>query len=129
MTEDDLLQDLNRKVDNMQQDINDIQGDVNIISTLNKELNRSELIDLIEAKFGGSDYRRLIWYHADGNKTTGDFSDILDASKSTVRNYLSELNSSGLIIKRGDGRPVRYDKAEITQGLGLKSEIEDELDP
>jgi hypothetical protein len=37
MTDEDTLEEINRKVDELKQDVNDIQGNTNIIATSNKE--------------------------------------------------------------------------------------------
>jgi hypothetical protein len=96
--EDDLLRELNRKVDNMQRDINDIQGDVNILSTLNKERHRGDLINLIEGKFGRSDNKRRVWYYANGERDPEGLSDAADIPIGSVYQCVSDLNREGLLI-------------------------------
>lgn len=126
--DDDLLRELNRKVDNMQRDINDIQGDVNILSTLNKERHRNDLINLIEGKFGRSNNKRRVWYYANGERDPEDLSDAADIPMGSVYQCVSDLNREGLLIKDERDGKVYYDKAEITVDIGLESRLEDEID-
>jgi len=128
MEDDDLLRELNRKVDNLQRDINDIQGDVNILSTLNKERHREDLINLIEGKFGRSTNKRLCWYYADGTTDTEDLAELVGTSQSTIRNNVSDLTQSGLLNKRSRNGTVHYGKAEITTDIGLESDLEEKLE-
>jgi hypothetical protein len=128
MTEDnDLLRELNQKVDNMQRDINDIQGDVNILSTLNKERHRDDLINLIEGKFGRSDNKRRVWYYANGEREPEDISDEADVPIGSVYQCVSDLNREGLLIKDEQDGTVYYDKAEITVDVGLENRLEEEI--
>lgn len=126
--DDDLLRELNRKVDNMQRDINDIQGDVNILSTLNKERHRDDLINLIEGKFGRSDNKRRVWYYANGERDPEGLSDAADIPIGSVYQCVSDLNREGLLIKDERDGTVYYDKAEITVDIGLESRLEDQID-
>lgn len=126
--DDDLLRELNRKVDNMQRDINDIQGDVNILSTLNKERHRDHLMNLIEGKFGRSDNKRRVWYYANGKRDPDGLSDAAGIPIGSVYQCVSDLNREGLLIKDERDASVYYDKAEITVDIGLESRLEDEID-
>lgn len=126
--DDDLLRELNRKVDNMQRDINDIQGDVNILSTLNKERHRDDLINLVEGKFGRSDNKRCVWYYANGERDPDGISEAADIPIGSVYQCVSDLNREGLLIKDKRDGVVYYDKAEITVDIGLESRLEDEID-
>ena len=129
MTEDDdLLRELNQKADDMQSDINDIQGDVNILSTLNKEIHRDKLIDLIKGKFGRSDYKRLCWYYADGSVGVAELAELIDTSESTIRNYVSEMNREGLLRREENDDGVNYNKTEISVDIGLEQEIAEGFD-
>lgn len=126
--EDDLLRELNQKADSMQQDINDIQGDVNILSTLNKEIHRDKLINLIEGKFGTSDAKRLVWYFANGERSPQEIVEMVDMGRSSVYWALNQLNREGLVNKTEVDNTEYYDKAEITLDLGFEQRIEEEFD-
>ncbi|WP_049897044.1 MULTISPECIES: hypothetical protein [unclassified Haloferax] len=126
--DDDLLRELNRKVDNMQRDINDIQGDVNILSTLNKERHRDDLINLIEGKFGRSDNKRRVWYYANGERNPESLSDAADIPIGSVYQCVSDMNREGLLLKDERDGTVYYGKSEITLDIGLESRLEDEID-
>jgi len=126
--DDDLLRELNQKVDSMQRDINDIQGDVNILSTLNKERHREDLMNLIQGKFGRSDNKRRVWYHANGKRNPEDLSDAADIPIGSVYQCVSDLNREGLLIKDERNGTVYYDKAEITVDIGLERHLENEID-
>lgn len=128
MDEDNLLRELNRKVDSMQRDINDIQGDVNILSTLNKERHRDDLINLIEGKLGRSDNKRLCWYFANGERNPEDLSEAADIPIGSVYQCVSDLNRAGLLIKNERNGTVYYEKAEITRDVGLENRIEERFD-
>ncbi|GAB3679656.1 hypothetical protein GCM10028857_01330 [Salinarchaeum chitinilyticum] len=128
MPEDDLLRELNQKVDNLQRDINDIQGDVNILSTLNKERHRDDLMNLIEGKLGKSTNKRLCWYYADGSLDPEGLAEEADIPIGSVYQCVSDLNREGLLIKNERNGTVYYDKAEISVDIGLESRLEDELD-
>lgn len=129
MSEDnDLLRELNRKVENVQRDINDIQGDVNILSTLNKERHRDDLMNLIEGKFGRSDNKRRVWYYANGERDPDRLSEAADIPIGSVYQCVSDLNREGLLIKDEQNGTVYYDKAEITVDIGLESRLEGEIE-
>jgi len=126
--EDDLLHELNRKVDELRRDVNHIQGDTNIMATLNKERHTEDIINLIEGKFGRSDLKRKCWYYADGTTTISDLTELTGSTRSTIENYVSELTRQGVLIKEEEDRNTYYDKADISTGVGLENRIEDRFD-
>jgi len=126
--DNDLLRELNRKVDNMQRDINDIQGDVNILSTLNKERHRDDLINLIEGKFGRSTNKRRVWYYSNGERDPEDLSEEADIPIGSVYQCVSDLNREGLLIKNERDGTVFYEKAEISVDIGLEDRLEDNIE-
>lgn len=126
--EEDLLHDLNRKVNELKRDINHIQGDTNILATLNKEQHTEDIINLIEGKFGRSDLKRKCWYHADGSTTISDLTDLTGSTRSTIENYASKLTRQGVLIKEESDGTTYYDKADISTGVGLEQRIEDRID-
>jgi DNA-binding transcriptional ArsR family regulator len=125
---EDLLQELNRKVDELRRDVNHIQGDTNIMATLNKERHTEDIINLIEGKFGRSDLKRKCWYFADGTTTISDLTDLTGSTRSTIGNYVSELTRQGVLIKNEEDGDTYYDKAEISTGVGLENRIEDRFE-
>lgn len=126
--EEDILNELNRKMDELRRDVNHIQGDTNIMATLNKERHTEDIINLIEGKFGRSDLKRKCWYYADGTTTISDLTNLTGSTKSTIENYVSELTRQGVLIKEEREGSVYYNKAEISTGVGLKDRIEDRFD-
>lgn len=127
-TDEDLLRELNRKVDLMQHDINDIQGDVNILSTLNKERHREDLINLIQGKFGRSKNKPIVWYHANGQRAPEELAEAADIPIGSVYQCVSDLNREGVLNKEEKDGTVYYDKAEITRNIGLKKDLEKHFD-
>lgn len=122
MDNDQLLREMDNK-------LNDIQGDVNILSTLNKELNKDELAKLIMRKFGSAPKQKLIWYHTDEETSTiQQLANKLDISESSVQNHVSSLTDKGLLRRKKKGRKSFYSKSEITMGIGIKGKIEEEED-
>jgi DNA-binding transcriptional ArsR family regulator len=126
--EDDLLHELNRKIDELRQDVNHIQGDTNIMATLNKERHTDDIINLIEGKFGRSDLKRKCWYYANGTTTISDLTELTGSTRSTIENYVSELTRQGVLIKEEEDGNTYYDKADISTGVGLENRIDDRFD-
>ncbi|WP_327053157.1 hypothetical protein [Halomicrococcus gelatinilyticus] len=126
--QEDLLNELNRKIDELRQDVNHIQGDTNIMATLNKERHTDDIINLIEGKFGRSDLKRKCWYYADGTTTISDLTELTDSTRSTIENYVSELTRQGVLIKEDRDGNTCYDKADISTRVGLENRIEDRFD-
>lgn len=127
-TDDDLLRELNRKVDELRQDVNHIQGDTNIMATLNKERHREDIINLLESKFGQSDLKRKVWYYADGTTSAKDLAELAGSTEGTIRNYISDLQRNGVLIKDDFDGTTYYDKADISTDIGLESKIEEEVE-
>lgn len=112
----------------IQDDVNDIQGDVRVLSTLNKGLNRAELKNLIHDSLGNSKNKKLVWYYADGRRTNQEIAETADIPKGSVDWAVSELNKSGWLVKNERGNKVIYDKSEVCTNIGIEGEIEKDLD-
>ena len=128
MTDDDNLSDVKEQLNNIQDDVNDIQGDVRVMSTLNKEFNREELIDRIHASFGTSENKKLTWYYANGERTIQEIADEADIARGSVDWAVRELNKSGWLVEHKDDNNTIYAKAEVCINLGIKGDLEDELE-
>jgi DNA-binding transcriptional ArsR family regulator len=128
MTDKDQLNDIERRLESIQDDVNDIQGDVRVLSTLNKELSRDELVDLIRSSLGDSKSKKLTWYYASGSRTIQEIADASDLSRGSIDWALGELNKSGWVVKHESEGNTIYDKAEVSTNLGIEQEIEDEFD-
>jgi DNA-binding transcriptional ArsR family regulator len=105
-----------------------VQGDVNIIATLNKERDRDLAEELVSRRFGRSDNKRLCWYYADNERTISDISEETGIRERNVRTHLAELNDDGLLTKREEAGNTYYRKAKMTTGLGIESQVEDYVD-
>lgn len=128
MSSRDPWDEIGERLDNIQRDINDIQGDVNILSTLNKERHRDDLINLIEGKFGRSDNKRRVWYYADGSLDPEELAETADVPVNSVYGCVADLNREGVLIKSERNGTVYYDKAEISIDIGLENRIEERID-
>lgn len=128
MTDEDTLEEINRKVDELKQDVNDIQENTNVMATLNKEKSSEDIVNLIEGKFGKSDLKRKCWYYADGTPTISELTELTGSTQSTIENYVSELTRQGVLEKREKDGKTRYDRAEISTGVGLEERIEERFD-
>lgn len=128
MSDEDKLEKIDRKLDSIQHDVNDIQGDVRVLSTLNKETNKPELRAQIHDKFGDSDARRKIWLVATSEKQVGELAEDADIPVGTVRRYASEMAEVGLLDRFKDGHETYYSRNEVTEGIGIEVEIHEDLD-
>lgn len=116
------------RLQSIQDDVNDIQGDVRVMSTLNKGLNLKELRDLIHESFGQSTNKKLVWYFADGSRTIREIADVAEISRGSADWAVSELNKSGWLIKYERDGNVIYDKSEVCTNIGIERDLERELD-
>lgn len=128
MTDEDRLEEIDKKLDRIQDNVNDIQGDVRVLSTLNKGLNREELLNLIHEHFGNSDSKKLTWYYANGSRTIEEISEEADIAKGSVQWAVRELNKGGWLVRNEQNGNAIYDKAEVCTNLGIERELEKELD-
>lgn len=121
---DELLE----RVKSIQDDVNDMQGDLRVLSTLNKGLNRDALENLIHDSFGRSKNKKLTWYFADGSRTISEIADAADIPRGSVEWAVRELNKAGWLVKheQEDGKAI-YEKADVCTGLGIESTLEKEL--
>lgn len=111
----------------IQDDVNDMQGDVRVLSTLNKGLNLEKLQDLIHESFGTSTNKKLVWYYADGSRTIQEIADTADISRGSVDWAVRELNKSGWLVSHERNGNVIYDKSEVSTNIGIESDLESEL--
>jgi predicted transcriptional regulator len=121
-------EDIWRKLQEMDNKLDHIQGDVNSLATINKQDNRELLQKLYKRKFGQSKTKRVIWYYADEKRTVAGISDASGKSKSQIYNHLSEMQEKGLLVKTEIGDTSRYKRTEITEGIGLEEHVEDYVD-
>jgi hypothetical protein len=115
------LQDMDDKLDN-------IQGDTNVQSQILKEQSKPELLDLFKRKFGTSDNRRKLWYHADERMTTDELVEATRLSKSQIHNLTSDMVEKALLNKAENGHRKVYYRNETTVGIGLEDHVEDYVD-
>lgn len=122
---DKILERLKRVED----DVNDMQGDVRVLATLNKGLNRKELVNLIHDFFGRSTRKKLAWYHADEPRTVPEIARVAGIPERSARWAVSKLSKAGWLDEheRDDGELV-YEKANVCTNLGIESTLEEELD-
>lgn len=128
MPDGDRLDDINRKLERIQDDVNDIQGDVRILSTLNKELNKGELKSEVYTKFGGSTAKKKIWYYADGEQSVTELHELTGVAYATVSRYCNQMNKAGILVEHDSGSATYYKKAEVTEDIGIEQELEEEID-
>lgn len=112
----------------IQDDVNDIQGDVRVLSTLNKGLNLGKLQDLIHESFGSSKNKKLTWYYADGSRTNQEIAEAAGIPKGSVDWAVRELNKSGWLVNHEKDGNVIYDKSEVCTNIGIESDLEKELE-
>lgn len=121
---DELLE----RVKSIQDDVNDMQGDLRVLSTLNKGLNREALVNLIHDSFGRSKNKKLTWYFADGSRTVPEIARAAEIPERSARWAGNELNKAGWLVEAEQDDPVIYRKADVCTGLGIESTLEEELD-
>lgn len=120
--------DFQKKLEQMDAKLDSIQGDVNVLATLNKEDNRETLLNLLNSKFGRSKNRRKVWLAADGEKTLEEIADETGLSLGSVHPAASNLNDQGMLRKAvGEDGTTYYWKSEITTGIGLEQDVRDYL--
>lgn len=120
--------DIWRKLQEMDNKLDLMQGDVNTLATINKEDKKDELQNLFKRKFGQSKTRRRIWYYADKKRTAEEIADLSGLSKSQIYNYTREMREKSLIVKTETGDVSRYCRQEITEGIGLEKHVEEYVD-
>lgn len=122
------ISEIMQKLQKMDGKLNEIQGDVNILSTLNKEKDKELLKNLIRRKFGQSDRKRLIWCHCNGEVQIEELVEKTEIRKSNLSPLTSEMSRQGLLVKEEKVEGIFCKKAEITKRIGLESEICKDLD-
>jgi DNA-binding MarR family transcriptional regulator len=117
--------DIWEKLQEMDNKLDHIQGDVNSLATINKQDNRELLLELFQRKFGRSKNQRRIWYHADEKLTVDELADRSGLSESQIYNNITEMRERGLLVRTQVGDTSRYRRAEITEGIGLEEHVEE----
>jgi len=121
-------EDIWKKLQEMDNKLDLIQGDVNTQATVMKEDNKEQLMNLAKRKFGRSKNKRIIWHYADKKRNVGEISDVSSLSESSIYNKITEMCEQGLIFKIEDGDITRYKRQETTEGIGLEEHVEDYVD-
>lgn len=115
------LQEMDDKLDN-------IQGDTNVQSQILKQQSKPELLDMFKRKFGKSPNRRKVWYHANKKRTVDDLVELTGIDRSQIHNLTSEMIELALLAKSENGRKKVYYRREITEGIGLEDHVEEYVD-
>ena len=126
MTKDN--EDIWRKLQEMDNKLDLIQGDVNTQATVMKEDNKDQLVSLAKRKFGRSKNKRIIWYHADEKRTVEEIANQSPITESAIYNQTAEMCEQGLIFRIEDGDITKYKRQETTEGIGLEEHVEDYVD-
>jgi len=121
-------EDIWEKLQEMDNKLDLIQGDVNTQATVMKEDNKEQLVSLAKRKFGMSKNKRTIWYYADEKRTVEEIADLAPISKSAIYNQTAEMCEQGLIFRIKDGDITGYKRQETTEGIGLEEHVEDYVD-
>lgn len=121
-------EDIWRKLQEMDNKLDLIQGDVNTQATVMKEDKKDQLLSLAKRKFGQSKNKRIIWYHADEKRTVEEISELSGISKSSIYNQTAEMCEKSLIFKIEKGDTARYKRQETTEGIGLEQHVESYID-
>lgn len=129
MSEDeDKLDKIDRKLDGIRRDVNDIQGDVRLQAKLHKDLNKPQVMNQTFESFGQSTAKKKIWYYANGERTSSEIAEKADIAPATASRNASDLVESGVLDRFRDGNNVYFDRAEMTIGIGIEQELEEDLD-
>jgi len=125
--EEDKLEKIDDKLDSIQRDVNDMQGDVRIQTTMLKETSKSNLKNRIRNVFGSSDRKRQIWYVVKDFMSIEEIIDETDFPQGTVTRYTREMAESGVLDRRKNGNERYYRRNEITEGIGMEQEVEEDI--
>jgi predicted transcriptional regulator len=121
-------EDIWRKLQEMDNKLDLIQGDVNTQATVMKVNSKDQLVDLAQRKFGRSKNKRIIWYYADEKRTVDGIAERSGLSKSSIYNHTAEMCEKSLIFKIEEGDTARYKRQETTEGIGLEEHVEEFVD-
>jgi|GEM_PF-2779631 len=121
-------EDIWRKLQEMDDKLDNIQGDTNVQSQILKQQSKQALLDMFMRKFGKSTNRRKVWYYADEKRTVDELVELTGIDRSQIHNLTSEMIDIALISKAEDGRRKVYYRREITEGIGLEEHVEDYVD-
>lgn len=121
-------EDIWRKLQDMDDKLDNIQGDTNVQSQILKEQSKDKLRNLFKRKLGTSTNRRKVWYNADVKRTTEELAEATGLSKSQIRNLTSDMVEKALLNKSEAGDRKVYYRNETTEGIGLESDVKEYLD-
>lgn len=120
-------EDIWRKLQEMDNKLDLMQGDMNTQTTVMKEDSKGTLVDVAKRKFGGSKTKRKIWYYVDEKRTVEEIAEMSGLSKSSIYNHTAEMREKSLIFKIEEGNKARYKRQESTEGIGLEEHVKDYL--
>ena len=121
-------EDIWRKLQDMDDKLDNIQGDNHIQSAVLKEDNRDTLQKAFKREFGRSKNRRKVWYYADEERTTDELAELTGMSKSQIRNHTSYMVEHALLNKAENGDRKVYYRSPATEGIDLEDHVEDYVD-
>lgn len=124
MTDGELL----NRLEEIDEKVDKIQSDVNINTSMHKELNKKELRDQIMTKFGRGDTKKKIWYYAKEKLTIGEFADKTGSTEGYMQNTLPSMDEEGLLNKKKKDGETVYFRNPTTEGIGIENEIEEQID-
>lgn len=114
---------IERRLREMDEKLDDIQGDVSILAAVNKEKDRVTIKNLINRVFGTSQRKRRCFYYCNDKRTIREIGEMANVAESNVRTILAKLNKEGLVAKREEDGHAIYRKKPITQGIGLEKDL------
>lgn len=115
-----------RKLQEMDDKLDNIQGETSVQSRILKEESRDKLQKLFKRELGRSRNRRKVWLHADEKRTAEELAEATGLSKSQVRNLVSEMTT--MINKEERGSRTVYYRSRTSEGIGLEDHVRDYLD-
>lgn len=122
------LKEIENRLKGVESDVNRAQGDINTLARLEKEDRVEQIKKMAEREFGRSKNRRKVWYYCNGERKIKELAEVTGIDQKNVRTYLTELNNSGLLVKEEKDGNVYYDKCNVYKGVGIKGDIEEEVD-
>lgn len=126
MTKQPDLGDVWHKLREMDDKMDRIRGHVNVIATLNKELNREQLLEQCKKKIGPSLEMQRLWYFSRDPRTIPELQSLAEVKATTIGSSLKRLHDRGMLEKNELSDQVRYYQNEVTQDIGIDKWIESE---
>lgn len=124
MTKQPDIADLWTSVRELNDKVDKVRGHVNVLATMNKELNREALVKTLQKKIGTSLANQRLWYYADKPRTIAELQRLGGIPEGSMNKTLSRLHGKGILDKNELSNPVRYYRDEVTQDLGLEKWVE-----